>query len=460
MFNSLTDRLQSTFAELRGKGRLTEDDINRAMRDIRMALLEADVNYRVVKEFVARCKEKCLTSEVMDSLTPAQNVVKIVLDELTDLLGSTDSKLVLAQNRTPNVIMLVGLQGSGKTTAASKLAYLLKGQGRKPLLAACDTHRPAAADQLEALGKEIGVPVYRGDGRDAVQVATESIRYAVDHLNDIVIVDTAGRLQIDEEMMEEAVAIKRAVKPDQILMVVDAMTGQDIVNVVSEFANRVDFDGVIMSKLDGDARGGGALSVREVTGKPIKFASMGEKPDSLEVFHPDRMAKRILGMGDVVGIIEQAQKVADEKSLEDAERMLRAGFTMDDYLSQLQQIRKMGGIQKLAGMLGAREESVDEKQLVIIEAIIHSMSREERLKPKIINGMRRRRIAAGSGHSIQEVNMVLQQWGQMNKMMGKVRQLQQSGSSKKAMRGMSGMMRNMGIDPSMLGGMGGGKKRR
>ncbi|WP_317431199.1 signal recognition particle receptor subunit alpha, partial [Parolsenella catena] len=302
MFDSLSDRLTDTFDKLRGKGKLTEDDINVAMREIRMALLEADVNFRVVKDFVARCKQRCLTADILSSLTPAQNVVKVVLDELTELLGSSESKLTLMQNRTPNVIMLVGLQGSGKTTAAAKLAYMLKKQGRSPELAACDTHRPAAADQLETLGGEIGVPVYRGDGKDAVAIAGQAVRDAIDHLRDVVIVDTAGRLQIDELMMQEAVDIKRAVKPDQVLMVVDAMTGQDIVNVVTEFAERTDFDGVIMSKLDGDARGGGALSVRAVTGKPIKFVSMGEKPDSLEVFHPDRMAKRILGMGDVVGI--------------------------------------------------------------------------------------------------------------------------------------------------------------
>ena len=408
MFNSLSDRLQDTLDKLRGKGRLTEDDINVAMREIRMALLEADVNYRVVKDFVASCKEKCLSAEVLDSLTPSQNVVKIVLDQLTELLGTTESKLTLAQNRTPNVIMLVGLQGSGKTTAASKLAYLLKGQGHKPLLAACDTHRPAAADQLETLGKEIGVPVYRGDGKDAVKVAKESIKAAVDGMNDIVIVDTAGRLQIDEEMMQEAVDIKDAVKPDQILMVVDAMTGQDIVNVVSTFAERVDFDGVIMSKLDGDARGGGALSVRAVTGKPIKFVSMGEKPDSLEVFHPDRMAKRILGMGDVVGIIEQAEKTADEKSIADAERMLREGFTMDDMLTQMQQIRKMGGVKKIIASLPGGERMLkqagdieDEKQLKRIEAMIRSMTKEERARPKTINGQRRKRIAAGSGRTVQ-----------------------------------------------------------
>ncbi len=465
MFNSLSDRLQGTFDKLRGKGRLTEDDINSAMREIRMALLEADVNYRVVKTFVSACKEKCMTSEVLDSLTPAQNVVMIVLDQLTKLLGSTESKLVLAQNRTPNVIMLVGLQGSGKTTAAAKLAYLLKGQGHSPLLAACDTHRPAAADQLQTLGNEIGVPVFRGDGRDAVAVASGSIQEAVDHLNDIVIVDTAGRLQVDEEMMQEAVDIKSAVKPDQILMVVDAMTGQDIVNVVREFAERVDFDGVIMSKLDGDARGGGALSVREVTGKPIKFVSMGEKPDSLEVFHPDRMAKRILGMGDVYGIIEQAQKVADEKQVEDAERMLLEGFTMDDYLGQLQQIRKMGGLQKMIGMLPGGERMLqqagsqaDESQLTKVESIIRSMTKEERKKPKKINGQRRKRIAAGSGHTVQDVNQVLKQWDQMNKMMGKMRQMTQvspkgkkkGSTSRKQMRQMRGMMKNMGI-----GGMNG-----
>ena len=440
MFNSLQDRLQNTFD----------------LREIRMALLEADVNYRVVKNFVARCKEQCLTAEVLDSLSPAQNVVRIVLNELTSLLGSTESKLTLAQNRIPNVIMLVGLQGSGKTTAAAKLAYLLKSEGKRPLLAACDVHRPAAADQLETLGSEIEVPVYRGDGRDAVAIASASIQQAVDNMNDIVIVDTAGRLQIDEEMMQEAVAIKQAVKPDQILMVVDAMTGQDIVNVVTTFAERVDFDGVIMSKLDGDARGGGALSVREVTGKPIKFVSMGEKPDSLEVFHPDRMAKRILGMGDVISIVEQAQKNADEKQVEDAERMLREGFTMDDLLAQMQQIRKMGGLAKLIGALPggdrlmSQQGGLDDSSLGRIEAIIHSMTKEERMRPKIINGQRRRRISDGSGRTIQEVNQLIRQWGEMNKMMGKMRAMTQSGNAKKGRRQMEAMMRNMGFGGGQL----------
>ncbi|MDO4538025.1 MAG: signal recognition particle receptor subunit alpha, partial [Coriobacteriales bacterium] len=296
MFNSLSDRLQDTFDKLRGKGKLTEDDINVAMREIRLALLEADVNFKVVRSFVSRCREQCLDAEILSSLNPTQNVVRVVLNELTSLLGATDAELVLPENRRPNVIMMVGLQGSGKTTATAKLAYLLKNQKRKPLLAACDVHRPAAADQLETLGKEVGAPVWRGDGKDAVAIAREAVEVQAKAQGcDLVIVDTAGRLQIDEVMMQEAVDIRDAVRPDQILMVVDAMTGQDIVNVVNEFNARMDFDGVIMSKLDGDARGGGALSVREVTGKPIMFVSQGEKPDSLEVFHPDRMASRILG---------------------------------------------------------------------------------------------------------------------------------------------------------------------
>lgn len=467
MFNSLSDRLNDTFDRLRGKGKLTEADITSAMRDIRMALLEADVNFKVVKDFVAKTKERCLTAEVMDSLTPAQNVVKIVLDELVELLGSTESKLVLS-SRIPNVIMLVGLQGSGKTTAAVKLAYLLKKQGKSPLLAACDVYRPAAADQLATLGGEIGVPVFRGDGAHPIEIAQGAVREAVDKMRDVVIVDTAGRLQIDEQMMQEAVDIKRAVKPDQVLMVVDAMTGQDIVNVVSTFAERTDFDGVIISKLDGDARGGGALSVRAVTGKPIKFVSMGEKPDSLEVFSPDRMAKRILGMGDVVGIIEKAQEAANAEQLEAAERMLRDGFTMNDMLEQMRMLKKMGGMKSILGMLPGGQRmlnqmggNIDDSVFDKIEAMIQSMTKQERVKPSIINGQRRARIARGSGTTPADVNNLMKQWGEMNKMMGKMRTMaQQAQGGKKGKKGKRGKKMRMPGIPGMgnmgaLGGMGG-----
>lgn len=467
MFNNLSDRLNDTFDRLRGKGKLTEADITSAMRDIRMALLEADVNFKVVKDFVAKTKERCLTAEVMDSLTPAQNVVKIVLDELVELLGSTESKLVLS-SRIPNVIMLVGLQGSGKTTAAVKLAYLLKKQGKSPLLAACDVYRPAAADQLATLGGEIGVPVFRGDGAHPIEIAQGAVREAVDKMRDVVIVDTAGRLQIDEQMMQEAVDIKKAVKPDQVLMVVDAMTGQDIVNVVSTFAERTDFDGVIISKLDGDARGGGALSVRAVTGKPIKFVSMGEKPDSLEVFSPDRMAKRILGMGDVVGIIEKAQEAANAEQLEAAERMLRDGFTMNDMLEQMRMLKKMGGMKSILGMLPGGQRmlnqmggNIDDSVFDKIEAMIQSMTRQERVKPSIINGQRRARIARGSGTTPADVNNLMKQWGEMNKMMGKMRTMaQQAQGGKKGKKGKRGKKMRMPGIPGMgnmgaLGGMGG-----
>ncbi|MDM8301350.1 signal recognition particle protein [Collinsella tanakaei] len=460
MFESLSDRLNDTFDRLRGKGKLTEADITSAMRDIRMALLEADVNFKVVKDFVAKTRERCLTADVMESLTPAQNVVKIVLDELTELLGSTESKLVLS-NRIPNVIMLVGLQGSGKTTAAVKLAYMLKKQGHSPLLAACDVYRPAAADQLATLGGEIGVPVFRGDGADPVGIARASVREAIDNLRDVVIVDTAGRLQIDEQMMQEAVDIKRAVKPDQVLMVVDAMTGQDIVNVVQTFADRTDFDGVIISKLDGDARGGGALSVRAVTGKPIKFVSMGEKPDSLEPFYPDRMAKRILGMGDVVGIIEKAQQAADAETIASAERMLRDGFTMNDMLEQMRAVKKMGGMKSILGMLPGGQKmlnqmggNLDESIFARNEAMIMSMTAEERMKPSIINGQRRARIARGSGVTPTDVNQLMKQWGEMNKMMSRVRAMSQQAGGKKGKKGKKMRMPNI---PGMgnMGGMGG-----
>lgn len=422
MFDNLSDKLQSIFGGLRGKGRLSEEDIDAAMREIRMALLEADVNFKVVKSFIARTKERCLTAEVMESLTPAQNVVKVVLDELTELLGRESVGLTLS-SRIPNVIMLVGLQGSGKTTAAAKLAYRLKEQNHNPLLVACDVYRPAAADQLQTLGGEIGVRVYRSDSKDPVQIAKEGVRDAIDSLRDVVIIDTAGRLHVDEDMMAEAEAIKAAVEPDRIFMVVDAMTGQDAVNVAKAFADRVDFDGVIMSKMDGDARGGGALSIKQVTDKPIVFISSGEKPDSLEEFHPDRLAKRILGMGDVVSIIESASRLkAEEVEAEEAERMARGLLTLNDFLLMQQQVGKMGGIQKLVSALpggdkAMREGQVNEHALDEMVVIISSMTKREREHPEIINGSRRARIAQGAGVKVYQVNQLLKQFNETKRMM-------------------------------------------
>lgn len=460
MLDNLSEKLQSIFSGLRSKGRLTEEDINVAMREIRLALLEADVNFKVVKGFIKNTKERCLTAEVMDSLTPGQNVVKIVLDELTELLGRSDSKLVLS-SRIPNVIMLVGLQGSGKTTVAAKLAYLLKQQNHNPLLVACDVYRPAAADQLQTLGGEIGVRVYRGDGKDPVQIAKEGVRDAIDSLRDVVIIDTAGRLHVDEDMMAEAEAIKEAVQPDQILMVVDAMTGQDVVNVAAAFAERVDFDGVIMSKMDGDARGGGALSIRQVTGKPIKFISMGEKPDSLEEFHPDRMAKRILGMGDVVSLIETASRIqAEEIEQEEAERMMRASLNLNDFLMMNKQIHKIGGIKKLVSALpggdkALKDGSVNERALDEMEIIIHSMTKEEREKPEVLNGSRKARIAAGAGVSVFQVNQLLKKFNETKKMMKQMMAKQEAmtagKSGKKGKRKGKRKKQRMGI-PGM-GGM-------
>ncbi len=420
MFESLSSRLQEVFSGLRGKGRLTENDINDAMREIRLALLEADVNFKVVKGFIARTKERCLAADVLESLTPAQNVVKIVLDELTELLGRSDDKLVLS-SRIPNVIMLVGLQGSGKTTAAAKLAYRLIQNKHNPLLVACDVYRPAAADQLETLGGEIGARVYRGDGKNPVAIAQEGVRDAIDNLRDVVIIDTAGRLHVDEDMMNEAAAIRDAVQPDQILMVVDAMIGQDVVNVAAAFAEKVDFDGVIMSKMDGDARGGGALSIREVTGKPIKFISSGEKPDSLDEFHPDRMAKRILGMGDMVSLIESAVRVQEEEIEEErAERLRRFEITLDDFIDMNKQIRKMGGIARLVSALPGGDKAlssgqVDESAFDRMIYIINSMTKQERAKPEILNGSRRARIAAGAGVTITDVNQLIKKFNETKK---------------------------------------------
>lgn len=462
MLDNLSDKLQSIFSGLRSKGKLNEDDINSAMKEIRMALLEADVNFKVVKSFIKNTKERCLDAEVLDSLTPAQNVIKVVLDELTKLLGESDSQPVLS-SRIPNVIMLVGLQGSGKTTAAVKLAYLLKKQNHNPLLVACDVYRPAAADQLQTLGDEIGVRVYRGDGKDPVKIAQEGVRDAVDSLRDVVIVDTAGRLHVDEEMMAEAAAIRDAVEPDQILMVVDAMTGQDVVNVASAFAEQVDFDGVIMSKMDGDARGGGALSIKQVTGKPIKFISMGEKPDSLEEFHPDRMAKRILGMGDVISLIETASQIrAEEIEQEEAERMMRADLNLNDFLTINKQVRKIGGIQKLVSALpggdkALKDGQVNENALDEMEVIINSMTKEEREKPSVLNGSRRARVASGAGVSVTQVNQMMKKYNETRKMMKQMMaQQEQMMGTRKGKKGKKKRRRSL---PGM-GGLGMGDLKR
>ena len=425
MFDNLSDKLQNVFSGFRSKGKLTEEDIDAGIKEIRMALLEADVNFKVVKKFCRQVKERCMTADVMDSLTPGQNVVKIVLEEMQALLGGETTELHLG-SRIPSVIMLVGLQGSGKTTAASKLAYRLKKKGHVPLLAACDVYRPAAADQLQTLGDEQGVRVFRGDGKHPVEIAKGAVQDAIDNMRDVVIVDTAGRLHVDQDMMDEAVAIRDAVKPDQIFMVVDAMTGQDVVNVVSEFARQVDFDGVIMTKMDGDARGGGALSICEVTGKPIVFISAGEKADTLEVFHPDRMAKRILGMGDVVSVIERAIEVQD-KEIEkaEAERLARAQFDFNDFLDIIKQTRKMGGLGSLVSALpggtkALADGNVDEGELDRIEAIINSMTPEERSKPNMLNGSRRARIARGSGMSVTQVNQLIKRFNETRKQVKKV----------------------------------------
>jgi len=443
VFENLSQRLQDVFSKLTGKGRLSEADIDAAMREVRLALLEADVNFMVVKDFVARVRERSFGADVMRSLTPGQTVIKIVLDELTTLMGTGESKLAFS-GRIPNVIMLVGLQGSGKTTAAAKLANLLRKQGRRPLMVAADVYRPAAIDQLELLGRELGVPVYRGDaGADPVDIAKAGVKAAVADMRDTVIVDTAGRLHIDEAMMDEAAHIRDAVRPDQVLMVIDAMTGQDAVTAATAFAERVDFDGVIVTKLDGDARGGAALSVRAVTGKPIKFVGVGEKLDALEPFHPDRMAQRILGMGDVVSLIEKAQEtVAAEDAAALEKKIMSSELTLDDFLQQLQQVRKMGSLKDVLGMIpgiGAQQRAqladaqVDEKALDRTQAIIHSMSAQERRKPALINGHRRVRIATGSGTSVQEVNRLLDQFAQMKKMM------KQMGRAKGGRRGMPQM---------------------
>ncbi|MHB8169984.1 MAG: signal recognition particle protein [Thermincolia bacterium] len=425
LFEGLAEKLQNTFKRLKGKGKLDESDVNEAMREVRVALLEADVNFKVVKDFINKVKEKCVGQEVLESLTPGQHVIKIVNDELTELMGGSQAKINLA-SKPPTVIMLVGLQGAGKTTTAGKLANLLRKQGRKPLLVAGDIYRPAAIKQLEVLGKQLDIPVFTmGDKQSPVDIAKGAIESAHSKGLDLVIIDTAGRLHINEELMDELKNIKATVNPHEILLVVDSMTGQDAVTVADSFNNELEIDGVILTKLDGDTRGGAALSVKAVTGKPIKFAGMGEKLDALEPFHPDRMASRILGMGDVLSLIEKAQASIDQEQAEKLQKKLRtADFNLEDFLDQMQQMKKLGPLEQILGMipgLGGKQlkelkSQIDEKEMAHIEAIIKSMTPEERRNPEVIKGSRRKRIAQGSGTKVQDINKLLKQFEQTREM--------------------------------------------
>ena len=423
MFDALSERLQNVFNDLRGHGKLSAEDIDAAMREIRLALLEADVNFKVVRTFVAQVKERALGAEVMTSLTPAQQVVKIVNEELTTLMGAGDSRLAFS-GKPPTVILLAGLQGSGKTTTAAKLAQLLKKEGKRPVLVAADVYRPAAIDQLVTLAGRVQVPVHApGADVDPVEIARGGVAVAREK-GDVAIIDTAGRLHVDDELMGELVRIRDTIKPHNVLLVVDAMTGQDAVNAAEAFRESVDIDGVVLTKLDGDARGGAALSVRAVTGKPIKFVSTGEKLGDFEVFHPDRMASRILGMGDVLSLIERAEESLDEQKAAEMEaRLRRAEFTFDDFLENIKQVRKMGSLSSIIGMLpGAsamkqlKDVQVDDRQLDRIEAMIFSMTPQERRHPDVISGSRRQRIARGSGVKVQDVNQLMKQYREMQKM--------------------------------------------
>ena len=430
MFESLGEKLNNAFKKFRNKGKLTEADVKAGMREIKLALLEADVNFKVVRDFIKIVSERAVGTEVLESLLPAQQVVKIVNEELTRLMGGSQSKLTIA-SQPPTIIMMVGLQGAGKTTHAGKLAGLYKKQGKRPLLVACDVYRPAAIKQLQVVGEKLDIPVFTmGDKISPVEIAKEGIKFANQKGYDMVFIDTAGRLQIDEVLMDELKNIKAEVNPTEILLTVDSMIGQESVNVAETFNNLLDITGVILTKLDGDTRGGAALSIRYVTGKPIKFVGTGEKLDTIEPFHPDRMASRILGMGDVLTLIDKAQAAFDEKQAIELEQK----FTLDDYLTQLAQLKSMGNLEQLMGMmpgvkLGAlKDAKIDEKALAHTEAIIHAMTKKEREKPDIINASRKKRIAAGSGTSVEEVNKVLKQFEQMLKMMkqfsdmGKTRQ--------------------------------------
>ncbi|WP_282941767.1 signal recognition particle protein [Paenibacillus sp. RC67] len=424
-FEGLATRLQNVFSKLRGKGKLTEDDVNEALREVRLALLEADVNFKVVKEFIAKVKERAIGQEVLESFTPAMVVVDIVNKELTDLMGGSQSKLARS-NRPPTVVLMVGLQGAGKTTATGKLAKMLLQQNHRPLLAAGDIYRPAAIKQLQVLGEQLKVPVFTmGDQVSPVEIAKNALQHAKDNGNDYLIVDTAGRLHIDEALMDELKQIVTAISPDEILLVVDAMTGQDAVNVAESFHKQLELTGVVLTKLDGDTRGGAAISVKAVTGCPIKFAGIGEKLDALEPFHPDRMASRILGMGDMLTLIEKAQAGIDAEKAKEMERKMRtAEFTFDDFLDQMEQVKKLGPLDQILDMLpgankmkGMKDLKVDDKQMARIAAIVKSMTKEERQNPDMLSPSRRKRLAAGSGNSVQDVNRFIKQFDDMRKMM-------------------------------------------
>ena len=449
-FEGLTEKLSAAFKKLRGKGRLTESDVKESMREIRLALLEADVSYKVVKDFIKKVTERAVGTDVLESLTPAQMIVKIVNEELTALMGSDNQKIKIA-SQPPTIVMMVGLQGAGKTTNGAKLAGLFKKQGKNPLLAACDVYRPAAIKQLQVVGGQLGIPVFEMGQNDPVDIAKAAVQHAVRHGNDMVFLDTAGRLHIDEALMDELKAIKAAVKPNEILLVVDAMTGQDAVNAAQAFNDALDIDGVLLSKLDGDARGGAALSVKAVTGKPVKFIGVGEKLDQIEPFHPGRMASRILGMGDVLTLIEKAEAAFDQKKAEELEKKLRTNkFTLADFYDQLVQLKGMGNLQDLAGMMpgmnaGAlKNAQVDEAALARTEAIIQSMTPYERENPACLNHSRKRRVAAGSGVKVEEINRLLKQFEMMNQMM---KQFSGPGAGKK--------LKRMGGKFGGFGGLGG-----
>lgn len=439
-FENLSNKLQDVFKQLRGKGKLTEADVKTAMREVKIALLEADVNFKIVKNFIKTVTERAVGTEVLEGLNPGQQVIKIVNEELIALMGTTQSQLTFAK-RPPTIYMMVGLQGAGKTTSSGKLAGQLRKQGRNPLLVACDVYRPAAIKQLQVVGKNYNIPVFEmGDKLSPVEISKKALEYAAENRNDVILIDTAGRLHINEELMQELQDIKEVVKPQEILLVVDAMTGQDAVTVAESFDSQLGIDGIIMTKLDGDARGGAALSVRSVTNKPIKYIGMGEKMEDLEPFYPDRMASRILGMGDVLTLIDKVQQNIDEQEAKEMQKkMLSNEFTLEDFLSQMQQIKKMGPLKDLMGMIpGMNKFNLDEalngvdpsKEMAKTEAIIQSMTREERLNPSILNGPRKKRIANGSGRSIAEVNRLLKQFEEMKKMMKQMNNMQKGKKGK------------------------------